>query len=79
VDVILPEVAPLETDLTYPEHPVKILDLVSHGAGLSSSSKCNGVTILKKKPLGELRIPQLAPFGFCFDKVRVCAIVRCPY
>jgi hypothetical protein len=25
VDVILPEVAPLESDLTYPEHPVKIL------------------------------------------------------
>jgi hypothetical protein len=26
VDVVLPEVAPLEADLTYPEHPVKILD-----------------------------------------------------
>jgi hypothetical protein len=26
VDVILPEVAPLETDLTYPEYPIKILD-----------------------------------------------------
>jgi hypothetical protein len=26
VDVVLPEVAPLETDLTYPEHPIKILD-----------------------------------------------------
>jgi hypothetical protein len=26
VDVILPEVAPLEIDLTYPEHPIKILD-----------------------------------------------------
>jgi hypothetical protein len=26
VDVILPEVAPLETDLIYPEHPIKILD-----------------------------------------------------
>jgi hypothetical protein len=26
VDVALPEVAPLETDLTYPEHPIKILD-----------------------------------------------------
>jgi hypothetical protein len=25
-DVVLPEVAPLETDLTYPEHPIKILD-----------------------------------------------------
>jgi hypothetical protein len=26
VDVVLLEVAPLETDLTYPEHPVKILN-----------------------------------------------------
>jgi hypothetical protein len=26
VDVVLSEVAPLDTDLTYPEHPIKILD-----------------------------------------------------
>jgi hypothetical protein len=26
VDVLLPEVAPLKTDLTYPEHPIKILN-----------------------------------------------------
>jgi hypothetical protein len=26
VDVVLPEVAPLESDLQYPEHPIKILD-----------------------------------------------------
>jgi hypothetical protein len=26
VDVVLPEVTPLEADLTYPEHPTKILD-----------------------------------------------------
>jgi hypothetical protein len=26
MDVVLPEVSPLEVDLTYPEHPVKILD-----------------------------------------------------
>jgi hypothetical protein len=26
VDIVLPEVAPLHTDLTYPEHPIKILD-----------------------------------------------------
>jgi hypothetical protein len=26
VDVVLPEVSPLESDLTYPEHPIKILD-----------------------------------------------------
>jgi hypothetical protein len=30
VDIILPEVAPLEADLTYPENPLKILDQKSH-------------------------------------------------
>jgi hypothetical protein len=26
VDIVIPEVAPLESDLTYPKHPIKILD-----------------------------------------------------
>jgi hypothetical protein len=26
VDVLLPEVTPLEADLSYPEHPIKVLD-----------------------------------------------------
>jgi hypothetical protein len=26
VDVMLPEVTPLETDLSYPKHPIKVLD-----------------------------------------------------
>jgi hypothetical protein len=26
MDIVLPEVTPLEVDLTYPEHPIKILD-----------------------------------------------------
>jgi hypothetical protein len=30
VDFVLPEVAPLETDMIYPEHPIKILDQKSH-------------------------------------------------
>jgi hypothetical protein len=30
VDVVLPKVAPLESDLTYPEHSIKILDQKSH-------------------------------------------------
>jgi hypothetical protein len=30
VDVVFPEVAPLEADLMYPEHPVKILDQKDH-------------------------------------------------
>jgi hypothetical protein len=27
VDVVLPEVTPLEADLLYTEHPIKVLDL----------------------------------------------------
>jgi hypothetical protein len=30
VDVVLPKVSPLKADLTYPEHPVKILDHKDH-------------------------------------------------
>jgi hypothetical protein len=30
IDVVLPEVAPLEADLSYPEHPTKILDQKNH-------------------------------------------------
>jgi hypothetical protein len=30
VDVVLPEVTPLEADLSYPEHPTKILDQKDH-------------------------------------------------
>jgi hypothetical protein len=30
VDVVLPEVTPLEADLTYPERPIKILDQMNH-------------------------------------------------
>jgi hypothetical protein len=26
VDVVLPEVTPLKADLSYPEHPIKVLD-----------------------------------------------------
>jgi hypothetical protein len=26
VDIVLPEVTPLEVDLSYPEHPIKVLD-----------------------------------------------------
>jgi hypothetical protein len=30
VDVVLPEVTPLEADLSYPEHPIKALDQKDH-------------------------------------------------
>jgi hypothetical protein len=30
VDVVLLEVTPLEADLTYPKHPIKVLDQKDH-------------------------------------------------
>jgi hypothetical protein len=48
VDVVLPKVAPLEADLTYPEHPIKILDQKSRVTRRSSSTRSNGATIRKK-------------------------------
>jgi hypothetical protein len=30
VDVVLPEVTPLEADLSYPEHPINVLDQKDH-------------------------------------------------
>jgi hypothetical protein len=45
VDIILPEVALLEADLSYPEHPTKILDQKDRVTRVkqSSSSRYNGV------------------------------------
>jgi hypothetical protein len=50
VDIVLPEVTPLELDFTYPKHPIKILDEkdVSQGARWSSSSKINRAIMLRK-------------------------------
>jgi hypothetical protein len=58
VDVVLPEMTPLEADLSYPEHPIKswIKRIVSQGVKQSSSSKFNGVTTQKKKQLRKARI-----------------------
>jgi hypothetical protein len=30
VDVVLPQVTPLEADMSYPEHPIKVLDQKDH-------------------------------------------------
>jgi hypothetical protein len=30
MDIVLPEVTPLEVDLSYPEHPIKVLDQNDH-------------------------------------------------
>jgi hypothetical protein len=41
VDVVYPEVTPLEADLTYPEHPIKILDQKDH------ATRCNTIKFFK--------------------------------
>jgi hypothetical protein len=41
VDVVLPEVAPLDTDLTYPEHPIKIVDQKSRVTRRKVIKFCN--------------------------------------
>jgi hypothetical protein len=80
VDVVLLDVAPLKADLLYPEHPVKILDQkdVSHGAKLSSFSKCSGVTTLRREPLGRVKISSVRTIRISFCRSRVCATVRYP-
>jgi hypothetical protein len=44
-------------DLTYQEYPMKILDTLDTSPGIIATrcAKCNGVIILKKKPLGKRR------------------------
>jgi hypothetical protein len=58
VDVVLPEVTPLEADLSYPEHTIKVLirRIVSRGVKQSSSSRYNRAITLNKKQLGKVRI-----------------------
>jgi hypothetical protein len=52
VGVVLPEVTPLEADLTYPEHPIKILDQKDR---VTWRTMINGTTIQKKKQRGKAR------------------------
>jgi hypothetical protein len=55
VDAVLLEVTPLKADLTYPEHPIKILHQKDHVSRCKTSSKYNGATILKKMLHGKAR------------------------
>jgi hypothetical protein len=47
----LPEVTPLEVDLSYPEHPIKILDQKDRVTRrkITMFSRYNGAITLKKK------------------------------
>jgi hypothetical protein len=41
MDVMLPEVTPFEADLSYPEHPIKVLDQKDH------VTKCKTIKFFK--------------------------------
>jgi hypothetical protein len=79
VDIVLPEVTPLEADLSYPEHPTRfwIKRIVSRGVKRSSSSRYNGVITLKKKQLGRARTSSVLTIRTSCCHVRKCATVRC--
>jgi hypothetical protein len=53
VDIVFPEVTPLEADLSFPKHLIKVMDKKDRVTRVkqSSSSRYNGATTLKKKQL----------------------------
>jgi hypothetical protein len=57
MDVMFPKVTPLETNLSYPEHRIKVLDQKDRvkRRKQSSSSRYNGATTLTKKQHGKAR------------------------
>jgi hypothetical protein len=61
VNVVLLEVAPLDTDLTYPERPIKILDQKSRVTRrkMIKFYKIQGATIRKKKQHGRVKISSI--------------------
>jgi hypothetical protein len=57
VDIVLPDVAPLEADSTYPEHPVKIMDQKDRVTQRKTIKfyKVQWSSIVKKRPLGRVK------------------------
>jgi hypothetical protein len=80
VDVVLPEVTPLEADLSYPEHPIKILDqkdcVTRHKT--ISSSRYNGAITLKKKQLGRARTSSILATGLRVAMLRNVRLFAIP-
>jgi hypothetical protein len=65
----LPKVTPLKVDLTYPEHPIKVLDQKDHVTRRKTIKffKIQGSTILKKKQLWKARtfsVPTIQNFSY---------------
>jgi hypothetical protein len=82
VDVVLPEVAPLETDLTYAEHPIKILDQKE------SCHKAQDDQVLqnpmdqphgRRSNMGKREFSLFSPSGLRVVVVRERATVHCSF
>jgi hypothetical protein len=80
VGVVLPEVAPLKADLTYPEHPVKILDQKDCVTRRKTIKffKVEWSNHTEEEGTWESELSPIAPSGFHFTIDRVCATVRYP-
>jgi hypothetical protein len=79
LDVMLPDVTPLEADLSYPEHPIKVLNQKDRVMRHKTNKffKINGATTLKKKQLGKVRtFSVLASQSSGYSRGKH-AIVRC--
>jgi hypothetical protein len=82
VDVVLPEVAPLEADLTYPEHPIKILDQKSECHKKEDNQVLQDPMeqpYCRRSDMGKRGFPLFSLSGFRATVVRECAIVRCHF
>jgi hypothetical protein len=79
VDVVLPEVTPLEADLSYPEHPIKILN---HKDRVTRRKTVKFFKIQwsnhpeERSNLGKRRLFLFSPSRLRVSIVRKCAIVR---
>jgi hypothetical protein len=81
VDVVLPDVAPLEIDLTYPKHPIKILDQKDRATRrkMIKFFKVQWSNHTKEEATWESEEFILVPYGLRIAIVRVCETVHCPY
>jgi hypothetical protein len=81
VDVVLPKVAPLEADLTYPEYPVKVLDQKDR------VTRCKTIKFFKvqwsnhteEEATEKAKDFSARAIRISLYLVRVCATVRYPY
>jgi hypothetical protein len=79
MDAVLPDMAPLEADLMYPEHPIKILDRKDRVTWRKTIKffKVQWITTPKRKPLGRVKMSSVCAIRISFCRSRVCATVRC--